>query len=65
MIRTKFLIIVIHVLLRLNLVQQIIALLVHLRVFADTVGRRTMIVVHLVVVDAVVVEGGWIRISRK
>jgi hypothetical protein len=63
MTTTKSLIIVVHVLLSLNVVQQVVALLVHLRVFAATVRRRTVIVVHLVVVDAVV-EGGWIGVSK-
>lgn len=63
---SSYLVIVIHVLLALHFRQQIVALLVHLRVFAAAVCRRTVIVVHLVVVD--VVAGsvcGCVGISRN
>lgn len=60
MIKRKTLIIVIRVLLNLDLAQQIVALLIHLRILA-AVGH-TVIVIHLVVVD--VVEGRRIWISK-
>lgn len=60
------LIIVIHVLLTLHLAQQIVALLVHLRVFTAAVGGRAVVVVHLVVIDVIrVVEGGRVGVSKK
>lgn len=60
------LIIVVHVLLNLNLAQQIVAFLEHLRVFAATV-RRTVIVVHLVVINIIVgdVETRLVGISTR
>lgn len=52
----SFLVAVVDVFLALHLRQQIVAFLEHLRVFADAVGRRVVIIVHLIVVDVVAVS---------
>lgn len=51
MIRRISLIVIIHVLLVLNLIQQVVALLVHLSVFAAI--RSAVIIVHLIVIDVI------------
>jgi hypothetical protein len=62
----RFLVIVIDMLLALYFGEQVIAFLVHLRVFTATIGCGIVIVVHLVVVDVVAVSvGGRIDVSKN